>query len=565
MAFKLFRSSSEPEHEQNQQDAASSGRSTTGSADAAGERREDAPASGIRALPAAEELPQHHGLPELVALMDHHHVHTLRLDQHGNEMTAILDPSEKPERKTTVDTASAWFDAVAKLYTAAQGSERGPWRRAEIMVANPRDGRRAVEIEYTYPGSERQDREAYVQTVQAPVSDSAEATARPDAEDEAARPSAAGAGSAATAQTPAREAQDQHHVQDQSADDADGAVRDSAAQDGRAQAEPEILGTPAAAQAPDAASSAAPSEADGTEAAAARETGSSDAAVQTTAGSAGLGASGVVAAGGAGAGLSAAPAGSPRGDRHEDASRTEEERPAATEAPSSSADAEPSEVEPVPAVVHDSSWEDSETVVRPEAGRAPESRGETALPDSAPTVAEHADVAPSFHAPAETAAKPSETRLAPGNLVLTEAQVVGRLADAQTALFGPQGTARDVSTVLIRVRALGSYYDALSHVRSNGLWDQRRTFDLVPEEALQVLDLKADSYQEGAGSPVAMMFRFTPGIPPEVSFDYADEESFVQYKDRLPAQQYVEELRMYPRTGANVPQHMNEALSQWTR
>jgi hypothetical protein len=59
------------------------------------------------------------------------------------------------------------------------------------------------------------------------------------------------------------------------------------------------------------------------------------------------------------------------------------------------------------------------------------------------------------------------------------------------------------------------------------------------------------------------MFRFRPGIPPEVSFDYADEEAFVRYEDRLPAQNYLEELRMYPRTGAHIPQHMNEALQDW--
>ena len=34
--------------------------------------------------------------------------------------------------------------------------------------------------------------------------------------------------------------------------------------------------------------------------------------------------------------------------------------------------------------------------------------------------------------------------------------------------------------MLIRVRALGSYYDALTHVRRNGFWEQVRTFELIP-------------------------------------------------------------------------------------
>ena len=182
---------------------------------------------------------------------------------------------------------------------------------------------------------------------------------------------------------------------------------------------------------------------------------------------------------------------------------------------------------------------------------------------SAPETAVSTDVSPSYRAPASPAAGPDSDRLAEGNLVLKESDVLRRLAGAQRRLFGEDGTAMDVSTVLVRVRALGTYYDALTHVRKNGFWDQRRTFDLVPEELLHVQELKDESYVEGAGAPLAMMFRFRPGIPPEVSFDYADEEAFVRYEERLPAQNYLEELRMYPRTGANIPQHMNEALQDW--
>lgn len=173
------------------------------------------------------------------------------------------------------------------------------------------------------------------------------------------------------------------------------------------------------------------------------------------------------------------------------------------------------------------------------------------------------DLPASYAQPAPVSG-PSQTKKAQGNLVLTEAQVVSHLAPAYEALFGPQGSARDVSSVLIRVRTLGSYYDALTHVRREGAWEQMPTFDLIPEEALGILQLKADSYKEGQGSPLAMNIRFTPGIPVEVSFDYQDEEAFVRYPQHLPAQQYVEELRMFPRTGAQIPAHMNEALASWT-
>lgn len=181
----------------------------------------------------------------------------------------------------------------------------------------------------------------------------------------------------------------------------------------------------------------------------------------------------------------------------------------------------------------------------------------------APSVARGADVAPSYRAGEAAGTAPSQDRLAEGNKVLSEADVLSRVAGVQKRLFGPEGTARDVSTVLIRVRTLGSYYDALTHVRQGGFWDQRGTFDLVPEEELKVQELKEDSYVEGEGAPLAVMFRFRPGIPPEVSFDYSDEEAFVRYEERLPSQNYVEELRMYPRTGANIPQHMNDALQDW--
>ncbi|MBM7051458.1 hypothetical protein [Rothia sp. ZJ1223] len=215
--------------------------------------------------------------------------------------------------------------------------------------------------------------------------------------------------------------------------------------------------------------------------------------------------------------------------------------------------------ESVPEVIDESEWEQDAFVATgsPNAQSADEA--------AAPGAASFLDVAPSYTLDAHNnVVLPSKTQLAAGNLVLTEADVVERLRPAQLALFGENGTARDVSTVLIRIRSLGSYYDALTHVRRDGFWDQQKTFELVPEEVLDLLQLKSDSYKEGYGAPLAMMLRFTPGVPVEASFDYSNEEAFVQYPDHLPAQQYVEELRMFPRTGANIPEHMSEALASWT-
>ena len=84
--------------------------------------------------------------------------------------------------------------------------------------------------------------------------------------------------------------------------------------------------------------------------------------------------------------------------------------------------------------------------------------------------------------------------LAEGNLVLTDAKVIEHLAPVTEALFGENGSAKDATTVLIRVRSVGSYYDVLTHVRRNGFWEQVRTFELVSEEDLGIPTLKADSY-----------------------------------------------------------------------
>lgn len=154
--------------------------------------------------------------------------------------------------------------------------------------------------------------------------------------------------------------------------------------------------------------------------------------------------------------------------------------------------------------------------------------------------------------------------LAEGNLVLTDVKVIEHLAPVTEALFGENGSAKDATTVLIRVRSVGSYYDVLTHVRRNGFWEQVRTFELVSEEDLGIPTLKADSYSEGEGSPLAMSLTFTPGVPVQSAFDYSNEQAFVRYPRQLEADRYVEELRMFPRLGAKIPAHMANALTHWS-
>ena len=154
--------------------------------------------------------------------------------------------------------------------------------------------------------------------------------------------------------------------------------------------------------------------------------------------------------------------------------------------------------------------------------------------------------------------------LAEGNLVLTDAKVIEHLAPVTEALFGENGSAKDATTVLIRVRSVGSYYDVLTHVRRNGFWEQVRTFELVSEEDLGIPTLKADSYSEGEGSPLAMSLTFAPGVPVQSAFDYSNEQAFVRYPRQLEADRYVEELRMFPRLGAKIPAHMANALTHWS-
>ncbi|RUQ21257.1 hypothetical protein [Kocuria sp. HSID16901] len=544
MAFKLFRKNSDDDAQG----------SANESIDAA--QQDDASSSSkVRALPDRPELPTTNGLPELVKLMESHRVATLQLNQHGNEMTAVMEPSEKPERKVTVDTESTWFDPVAKLYTAGQASENGPWRRAEIMISSVRDGKRSVEIEYTYPNSDEQVREGYTQVVRSTFAQGGKdaATAKPtDVE----RPVAAKPQASENAQSTSAAA-----TQGQEQNEVLGTPTAQSADEGKITSSPatatvvsgsESRGsvTDAPASTPKGEAQTAPAKgagASGTDAKAPvtekpAVQGTPDAENDSSKGGSKAAATGAVVGGATGAAAGVAAGAAAKGTKE-------------TDATSSKGSQE------VPSVVDDGQWDGESD--RPETASASSVAAD--LPDSVPSTADQTDVSPSYSSSAQPAPqKPSTTQLAPGNLVLTEADVLQRMREAQKKLFGPEGSSRDVSTVLIRVRALGSYYDALTHVRRNGFWDQRKTFDIVPEEALHILELKSDSYQEGFGSPIAMMFRFTPGVPPQVSFSYEDEESFVKYKDRLPAQQYIEELRMFPRTGANIPEHMTDALTQWS-
>ena len=447
----------------------------------------------------------------------------LTLVQRGNTMSHQTEQSSGDAAPAvesgTVDQDSPLFDPVADLYSQAMTSARGAWHTARLEVGPEHDGVRPVVTTFGYAdGSEavetwRSGRPGSAAGIRGSAGDAAQDTAQDTAGEEFPHRGAGEGPRPVTSPTP---------VITEAEETPDHAAAGRA---GHEHGLPEH-GVPGR---------------DGTEQGTAEQ------------GPGGQGSSAL----GAGAGSPAPGTG-----------------PAPDEVPAARVAAGPETGEPegqrVPDHVDHEEWhEDAEPPAPTGAAAATAAAvaaGTTGGDDhgsSAPETAVSTDVSPSYRAPAGLADRPSQDRLAEGNLVLKEADVLRRLADAQRRLFGQEGTAMDVSTVLVRVRALGTYYDALTHVRKNGFWDQRRTFDLVPEELLHVQEFKDESYVEGAGAPLAMMFRFRPGIPPEVSFDYADEEAFVRYEERLPAQNYLEELRMYPRTGANIPQHMNEALQDW--
>lgn len=474
---------------------------------------------------------------------------TLNLTQNANDMKYTLYQRGQEVESGLVTPGSEWFQAVADLYVEEEKSERGAWNRA-LIVVNPAIGSdAAVHASFMNTATSKTHNLNYALDMGAAQAQQvAEAEQGKDA---APAPVAAGQGETAAqaedrmSRISARLAQEkaaQEKAAQENTDQSEAEKAESPAEEASDTAE-EAAVEPAQEEAP--AAEAGNDEEAAAEDAAAEEAPAADTAYQQ------------------GAVTAAAAENYPATASVRSATPAEEAAPAEDAAPAEETTAaDENDAHQLPTHLDDSEFEADD---QPQASAVPAQA--RSLPASAPTLdapmtGTSVDIAPSYAEHSQP--KPSATEKASGNLVLTEAEVVSRFAPAYEALFGADGTARDVSTVLIRVRTLGSYYDALTHVRRNGFWEQVRTFDLIPEETLAILQLKADSYKEGHGSPLAINIRFTPGTPVEASFDYTDEEAFVRYPEHLPAQQYVEELRMFPRTGENIPAHMSEALASWT-
>ena len=511
-------------------DLAAAPQSAQGAPEAPQQALENAPR---RHDPDAVALPESGALRNLVELLLSRGADRARLTlvQSGNIMThqtrqAVGDAQDEVENGT-VDQGSPLFDDVADLYTQAMNTPVGPWRQLDLIAATPHDGQREITVTYDFPNGESRT-EQYVHGAPAEASQHAPVAGAPVVDGALAEDSRPAAGTVPADTT-------------QGDDDAvrvvpehgpsepveDGEVL--TAGDAAPVVQDESLETPAVADRDAAELTAQQEEAEQLQRSEPLDERGQFEQRESA--------------------LHAEPVAQSTEDRPEVIDATEER---ATENDESSP-------EDLPAHVDESEFgtEPAENLVSAASVQDAEDD-----PASAPQVALATDVAPSYRG-AEPEQGLDPDALAPGNLALTTGDVVSRLADAQRHLFDSEGTARDVSTVLIRVRALGTYYDALTHVRLNGFWDQRPTFELVPEELLKVQELKDDSYVEGSGAPLAMMFRFRPGVPPEVTFDYSDEEAFVRYEQRLPGQNYLEELRMYPRTGSNIPEHVNDALQDW--
>ena len=511
-------------------DPAAAPQSAQGAPEAPQQAQENAPR---RHDPNAVALPESGALRNLVELLLSRGADRARLTlvQSGNIMThqtrqAVGDAQDEVENGT-VDQGSPLFDDVADLYTQAMNTPVGPWRQLDLIAATPHDGQREITVTYDFPNGESRT-EQYVHGAPAEASQHAPVAGAPVVDGALAEDSRPAAGTVPADTT-------------QGDDDAvrvvpehgpsepveDGEVL--TAGDAAPVVQDESLETPAVADRDAAELTAQQEEAEQLQRSEPLDERGQFEQRESA--------------------LDAEPVAQTTEDHPEVIDATEER---ATENDESSP-------EDLPAHVDESEFgtEPAENLVSAASVQDAEDD-----PASAPQVALATDVAPSYRG-AEPEQGLDPDALAPGNLALTTGDVVSRLADAQRHLFDSEGTARDVSTVLIRVRALGTYYDALTHVRLNGFWDQRPTFELVPEELLKVQELKDDSYVEGSGAPLAMMFRFRPGVPPEVTFDYSDEEAFVRYEQRLPGQNYLEELRMYPRTGSNIPEHVNDALQDW--
>ncbi|MDO4919341.1 MAG: hypothetical protein Q4A22_07395 [Kocuria sp.] len=581
---------------------------------------ETTPPEGARRRPEqdATPLPETGALRNLVELLLSRGADRARLTlvQSGNIMThqtrQSVGQAQDEVENGTVDQGSPLFDDVADLYTQAMSTPVGPWRQLDLSVSPAQEGRREVTVTYDFPNGETRT-EHYAQGG-APTGNglrAAQGDARPDAEQhrgeqladaqpadsqhateqsEEHRASTAGvaAGTAAAGTAPA--AREAGTAGGQGLDEGHGtsgapenrAPAGTAPATERPETDEAVAGTtqPLDAAPVDAAptTGAAPTSDDAPR-------GADDDAVRLADEQPARPAQDGEVVAGTGAAAPVVVEAAPATPTRESADNGQ---PVMEPAPAEPAVADPAVpvdtdahdaqaltgatpedsaahshgTQDLPAHVDESDFGTETVDPLVPSGTAGAARDVEDDPASAPQLATATDVSPSYRAP-QTQQELDQDALAPGNLVLTTGDVLARLAEAQRHLFGPEGTARDVSTVLIRVRALGTYYDALTHVRLNGFWDQRPTFDLVPEEQLRVQELKDDSYLEGSGAPLAMMFRFRPGVPPEVSFDYSDEEAFVRYEQRLPGQNYLEELRMYPRTGSNIPQHVNDALQDW--
>lgn len=502
---------------------------------------------------------------------------TLHLVQQGNDMSYTFYQRGNELEKGSVLPGGDWFTEVADLYVEEEKGERGAFTRALIMVSPAVAGEEQVQASFINSEKGSSHNLNYSLTADKPVASSEQAQAEPvETEQESTEVEHLETASVASEPAPEDGPTASNPGERESASLAASNEAEESADEQANTHKAEFLAPPATSEdTSDATIESISSE--GPNEGTAAEVGGAPASQQTevpaqlteapgpaeteTEGSKEFNAASETAA---------SETAGDRADRNETLENPENHNPAADSPADSQDEEESTAVAPVlplggpsdlPIHLDDDAFDthDEQTVVAPAAASRP---ALASAPLDAPSAGANVDVAPSFAAQSYT--KPSETTLAEGNLVLTEAEVVSRFAPAYDALFGENGTALDVSTVLIRVRSLGSYYDALTHVRRNGFWEQVRTFDLVPEETLAILQLKADSYKEGSGSPLAINIRFTPGVPAAVSFDYSDEEAFVSYPERLPAQQYVEELRMFPRTGANIPAHMNDALASWT-
>lgn len=589
-------------------DPAAAPQSAQGAPEAPQQAQENAPR---RHDPNAVALPESGALRNLVELLLSRGADRARLTlvQSGNIMThqtrqAVGDAQDEVENGT-VDQGSPLFDDVADLYTQAMNTPVGPWRQLDLIAANPHDGQREITVTYDFPNGESRT-EQYVHGAPAEASQHDPVAGAPVVDGALAQDSrpAAGTVPADTAQVdddavrvvpehgPSEPAEDGEvltagHAAPVVAEDTDPApvVEHEQSEPAAPVVQDESLETPAVADR-DAAELTAQQE----EAEQLQRSEPLDERGQFEQRESALDAEPVAQTtedrpeviDATEESLETAPVHDTADYESAEQGLTDEQSAATHDVHSDSATqavgagvvgmsttdetelgarntTEESSPEDLPAHVDESEFgmEPAENLVP--AAPAGDTEDD---PASAPQVALATDVAPSYRG-AEPEQRLDPDALAPGNLALTTGDVISRLADAQRHLFDSEGTARDVSTVLIRVRALGTYYDALTHVRLNGFWDQRPTFELVPEDLLKVQELKDDSYVEGSGAPLAMMFRFRPGVPPEVTFDYSDEEAFVRYEQRLPGQNYLEELRMYPRTGSNIPEHVNEALQDW--